>query len=53
MAMTIQRTKLILMTSLTWELTIIGSVLQTRRNLIKILTSGLMRKMRPHGNAMS
>lgn len=53
MAMTIQRTKLILTTSLIWELTIIGIVVQMRRNLMKILPSGLMRRMRLHGNAMS
>lgn len=53
MAMTIQRTKLILMTSLIWELTIIGIVVQMRRNLMKMSTSGLMRRMRLHGNTMS
>lgn len=53
MAMTIQRTKLILTTSLVWELTIIANVLQTRRNLMKTSISGLMRIMRLHGNAMS
>lgn len=53
MAMTIQRMKLILTMSLIWELMIIAKVLQTRRNLMKTSTSGLMRIMRLHGNAMS
>ena len=53
MAMTIQRTKLILTTSLIWELMIIGIVLQTRRSLMKISTSGLMRRIRLYGNTMS
>lgn len=53
MEMTILRTKLILTMSLIWELTIIGIVPQTRRNLMKISTSGLMKSMRLHGKAMS
>lgn len=53
MEMTILRMRLILTTSLTWELTIIGIVLQTKRNLTKISTSGLMKRMRLHGNAIS
>lgn len=53
MAMTIQKMKLILTMSLIWELTIIANMLQTRRNLMKISTSGLMRRMRLHGNALS
>lgn len=53
MATTIQRTKLTQTMSLIWEPTIIANVVQTRRNLMKTSTIGLMRIMRLLGNVIS
>lgn len=53
MAMTIRKTKSILMTSLAWALTTIDTVLQTTKNLMK-LRRGRMKRVRHniHGNAV-